>query len=118
MVQQHTFHPCPSGPDSSASDHQRLGQARSPLPAITTLAGFRASGHEYRGVGAEIRQNLLTMMRAGDVPELARIMSRLGMDGGESFGHAAAALEFTLEGLYLMRRLSKDSTDGTSIYRT
>jgi magnesium chelatase subunit I len=44
-------------------------------------------------------------------------MSRLGMDGGESFGHAAAALEFALEGLFLMRRLSKDSTDGTSVYR-
>jgi magnesium chelatase subunit I len=57
------------------------------------------------------------LRRIGDVPGLARIMSRLGMDGGESFGHAAAALEFTLEGLYLMRRLSKDSTDGTSVYR-
>jgi magnesium chelatase subunit I len=57
------------------------------------------------------------LQRIGDVPGLARIMSRLGMDGGESFGHAAAALEFTLEGLYLMRRLSKDSTDGTSVYR-
>jgi len=58
------------------------------------------------------------LRRIGDVPGLAKIMSRLGMDGGESFGHAAAALEFTLEGLYLMRRLSKDSTDGTSVYRT
>jgi magnesium chelatase subunit I len=58
------------------------------------------------------------LQRIGDVPGLARIMSRLGMDGGESFGQAAAALEFTLEGLYLMRRLSKDSTDGTSVYRT
>ena len=29
--------------------------------------------------------------------------------GGESLGQAAAALEFALEGLYLMRRLSKDS---------
>jgi magnesium chelatase subunit I len=58
------------------------------------------------------------LQRIGDVPGLARIMSRLGMDGGESFGHAAAALEFTLEGLYLMRRLSKDSTGGTSVYRT
>jgi magnesium chelatase subunit I len=58
------------------------------------------------------------LQRVGDVPGLAKIMSRLGMDGGESFGHAAAALEFTLEGLYLMRRLSKDSTDGTSVYRT
>ena len=57
------------------------------------------------------------LQRIGDVPGLAKIMSRLGMDGGESFGHAAAALEFALEGLYLMRRLSKDSTDGTSVYR-
>jgi magnesium chelatase subunit I len=55
---------------------------------------------------------------AGDVPGLARIMERLGMDGGESPGQAAAALEFTLEGLYLMRRLSKDSNDGAAIYRT
>ena len=39
-------------------------------------------------------------------------------DGDESFGHAAAALEFALEGLYLMRRLSKDAIDGGAIYRT
>jgi magnesium chelatase subunit I len=59
------------------------------------------------------------LRRIGDVPGLAKIMSRLGMDGGdESFGHAAAAIEFALEGLYLMRRLSKDSADGTSLYRT
>ena len=57
------------------------------------------------------------LQRIGDVPGLAKIMSRLGMDGGESFGHAAAALEFALEGLYLMRRLSKDSADGASVYR-
>ncbi len=59
------------------------------------------------------------LRRIGDVPGLAKIMSRLGLDaGGESFGHAAAALEFALEGLYLMRRLSKDSADGTTLYRT
>jgi magnesium chelatase subunit I len=59
------------------------------------------------------------LRRIGDVPGLAKIMSRLGMDAGdESFGHAAAAIEFALEGLYLMRRLSKDSADGTSVYRT
>ncbi len=48
------------------------------------------------------------LRRIGDVPGLARIMDRLSMDGSESFGQAAAALEFALEGLYLMRRLSKD----------
>ena len=56
--------------------------------------------------------------RIGEVPGLARIMERLGMDGGESFGEAAAALEFALEGLYLMRRLSKDDIDGSAVYRT
>src|ERR1700691_3637 len=54
----------------------------------------------------------------GEVPGLAKIMAGLGMDGGESFGHAAGAIEFALEGLYLMRRLSKDSTGGTTVYRT
>src|SRR5215469_12017222 len=54
----------------------------------------------------------------GDVPGLARIMERLSMDGSESFGQAAAAFEFALEGLYLMRRLSKDVIDGTAVYRT
>jgi magnesium chelatase subunit I len=50
------------------------------------------------------------------VPGLAKIMERLGMEGGEAFGEAAAAIEFTLEGLYLLRRLSKDSSDGLSVY--
>jgi len=58
------------------------------------------------------------LRRIGDVPGLARIMDRLAMDGSESFGQAAAALEFALEGLYLMRRLSKDVVDGASVYRT
>jgi magnesium chelatase subunit I len=57
------------------------------------------------------------LQRIGEVPGLAKIMARLGMDGGESFGHAAAAVEFALEGLYLMRRLSKDSAGGTTVYR-
>ncbi|MEV0823464.1 sigma 54-interacting transcriptional regulator [Nonomuraea rubra] len=57
--------------------------------------------------------------RIGPVAGLAKVMSRLGMGAGEeSPGHAAAALEFTLEGLYLMRRLSKEDLDGISVYRT
>jgi magnesium chelatase subunit I len=58
------------------------------------------------------------LRRVGEVPGLARIMERVGADGVESPGQAAAALEFALEGLYLMRRLSKDSADGSAIYRT
>src|ERR1022692_268659 len=58
------------------------------------------------------------LRRIGDVPGLAKIMERLDMAGGESFRPAAAALEFSLEGLYLMRRLSKDVVDGTAVYRS
>ena len=57
------------------------------------------------------------LRRTGEVPGLAKIMERLGMEGGEAFGEAAAAIEFALEGLYLLRRLSKDTTDGVSVYR-
>jgi magnesium chelatase subunit I len=57
------------------------------------------------------------LKRIGQVPGLAKIMERLGMTG-ESPGQAAAALEFALEGLFLTRRLSKDSTAGTTTYRT
>jgi magnesium chelatase subunit I len=58
------------------------------------------------------------LRRIGEVPGLARLMQRLGMSGGESPGQAAAALEFALEGLYLMRRLSKDLTEGGASYRS
>ncbi len=58
------------------------------------------------------------LRRIGEVPGLAKIMERLDGGGGESFGQAAAALEFALEGLYLMRRLSKDTVDGGTVYRS
>jgi magnesium chelatase subunit I len=58
------------------------------------------------------------LSRVGEMTGLAKIMQRLGMEGSESLGHAAAAVEFALEGLYLMRRLSKDEIDGGAVYRT
>jgi magnesium chelatase subunit I len=59
------------------------------------------------------------LRRIGRVEGLSKIMTLLGMgEGDESPGHAAAALEFTLEGLYLMRRLSKDEVAGGAVYRT
>src|SRR6266567_4605532 len=79
------------------------------------LAKFEDGGTVESG---ELVPATQLLQRIGDVPGLAKIMARLGMDGGESFGHAAAALEFTLEGLYLMRRLSKDTDGGTSVYGT
>jgi magnesium chelatase subunit I len=59
--------------------------------------------------------DLLTSL--GTVPGLGRILTALGIDeGAETPGLAAAGLEFTLEGLYLLRRLSKDSVDDRSVY--
>src|SRR6476620_7492196 len=49
----------------------------------------------------------------GTSPKLAELLGRLGVPEGEhSAEQAAAAVEFALEGLYLTRRLAKD-TDGT-----
>jgi magnesium chelatase subunit I len=56
------------------------------------------------------------LKRVGPVPGLAKVMDRLGIDGGEDPGQAAAAVEFALEGLYLTRRLSKDEVPGRTVY--
>jgi len=58
------------------------------------------------------------LAQVGEMPGLAAIMGQLGMGGSESPGHAASALEFALEGLYLMRRVSKDSAGTGTTYRT
>ena len=79
------------------------------------LATFEAGGTVESG---DLVPAAALLARVGEVPGLARIMHRLGMDGNESPGHAAAAIEFALEGLYLMRRLSKDTVDGGTVYRT
>ncbi|MGW4425398.1 sigma 54-interacting transcriptional regulator [Streptosporangium sp. NPDC004631] len=72
--------------------------------------------------GAQVESGVLVpaaelLREVGPVSGLSKIMSGLGI-GDESPGHAAAALEFALEGLYLLRRLSKDEVDGMTVYRT
>jgi magnesium chelatase subunit I len=52
----------------------------------------------------------------GDLPGLARLLRRLGVEE-ESPGVAAAALEFALEGLHLSRRLNKDEAGRVGAYR-
>jgi magnesium chelatase subunit I len=53
----------------------------------------------------------------GTVPGLGRLLAALGIDeGAETPGLAAAGLEFALEGLYLLRRLSKESIDDKIVY--
>jgi magnesium chelatase subunit I len=52
----------------------------------------------------------------GDVPGLAKLLQRLGVEE-ESPGVAASALEFALEGLHLSRRLNKDEGGRVGVYR-
>jgi len=51
----------------------------------------------------------------GDLPGLAKLLERLGVEE-ENPGVAASALEFALEGLYLSRRLNKDGGDRGARY--
>jgi magnesium chelatase subunit I len=53
----------------------------------------------------------------GTIPRLAELLGRLGVPEGEqSAEQAAAAVEFALEGLYLTRRLAKDTDGGRTVY--
>ena len=52
----------------------------------------------------------------GSVPGLFKVLNRLGYDDGASRGQVAAAAEFTLEGLYLTRRLDKQTVGGRTVY--
>jgi magnesium chelatase subunit I len=56
------------------------------------------------------------LRRVGPVRGLAGMLTRLGIDGGESPGLAAAAVELALEGLYLNRRLAKEELPGRTVY--
>jgi magnesium chelatase subunit I len=55
------------------------------------------------------------LRRVGPVEGLGRLVTLLGEDE-DSPGVAAAALELALEGLYLMRRISKDEIGGRTVY--
>jgi magnesium chelatase subunit I len=52
----------------------------------------------------------------GEIEGLARILSALGIDDVDTPGLAAAGVEFALEGLYLLRRLSKETVDDRTLY--
>ncbi len=61
------------------------------------------------------------LRRIGPLPGLSDLVARLAPDGeadAETPAYAAAAVEFALEGLYLNRRLSKDTVEDRAIYRT
>jgi magnesium chelatase subunit I len=86
------------------------------------LAGVDLSGLQKRvESGGQIETGDLVPATAlltaiGPVPGLAQLLTRLDLDGAESPGIAASALEFALEGLHLHRRLSKEELPGRTVY--
>src|SRR3954466_652399 len=52
----------------------------------------------------------------GPIEGLSKLLSALGIDDVDTPGLAAAGVEFALEGLCLLRRLSKESVDDRVIY--
>jgi magnesium chelatase subunit I len=71
--------------------------------------GFSAESSDLMAASAFLEQ-------FGDLPGLAKLLGRLGVEE-ESPGVAAAALEFALEGLHLSRRLNKDAAGRVGTYR-
>ena len=56
------------------------------------------------------------LARSGDLPGLAKLLGRLGVEE-ESPGVAASAVEFALEGLHLSRRLNKEAAGRLGSFR-
>src|SRR5437763_699022 len=52
----------------------------------------------------------------GRVDGLSRLLTAVGIDDVDTPGLAASGVEFALEGLYLMRRLSKETVDDGTVY--
>ncbi len=125
-----------------ADEEGREGQVLEHLLRRATVDTFRShlGGADLSpltdrfGEGLSVRSGDLVpaprlLEQVGPLPGLAALMERLGIeDGAETPGLAAAALEFALEGLFLNRRISKESTgagsagdlsestDGTVVY--
>ena len=56
------------------------------------------------------------LRQLGSVPGLSKVLDRLGYGDSAGRGQVAAAAEFTLEGLHLIRRIEKESVDGRTVY--
>jgi magnesium chelatase subunit I len=98
----------------------RLGVAetfRSRLGGLD-LSGFTALVADGQTVETgELVPAAEVLAQARAVPGLAKVLDRLGMGDAPSLGQAAAAIELTLEGLHLTRRIGKDViAGGNTVY--
>ena len=77
------------------------------------VAKFEDGGIVESGELVSARELLDTL---GPIEGLAKILAAAGIDDVDTPGLAAAGIEFALEGLYLQRRLSKESIDDKVVY--
>jgi magnesium chelatase subunit I len=95
--------------------------------AIAETYRARLGGADVSGLlrrfddGSSVETGELTgaaelLQRIGPVPGLAQLLRRLGDGDAETPGLAAAALEFTMEGLHLAKRLGKEELPGRVVY--
>ena len=101
--------------------------ARALRQAELTVFRRRLSGYDFSGLlgrfddpsfavdTSELTPASDLLGGLGDLPGLAKLLERLGVQE-ESPGVAASALEFALEGLHLSRRLNKDEDGGVARY--
>jgi magnesium chelatase subunit I len=99
--------------------------------AVAETSRARLAGLDLRPLQAKFDEGLLVssgdtvsadqlLEQLGTIPGLSDLLERLEPDsvheGPATVGIAAAAVEFALEGLYLNKRLAKDSAGGRTVY--
>ena len=82
------------------------------------LSGFVAAASQSDGIlTGEMVCSTDLLASLGQVPGLAAVLERLGLDEVPGPAEAASGIEFVLEGLHLNRRLAKDVLDdGRTVY--
>ncbi len=95
--------------------------------ATATVFRQRLSGLDLSGFTAVFAEGAMVetgelvpatelLAQIGTVPGLSKVLDRLGYGDDASRGQIAAAVEFTLEGLHLTRRLEKEIVNGRTVY--
>ncbi|MGX7678104.1 sigma 54-interacting transcriptional regulator [Jatrophihabitans sp. DSM 45814] len=99
--------------------------------AVAETSRARLAGLDLRPLQAKFDEGLLVqsgdtvsadalLEQLGTIPGLSELLERLEPDsvheGPATVGIAAAAVEFALEGLYLNKRLAKESGGGRTVY--
>jgi magnesium chelatase subunit I len=64
----------------------------------------------------ELVPSAALLEQVGTVPGLSKVLDRLGHGDDAGPGQVAAAVELVLEGLYLTKRIDKETVDGRSVY--